>query len=77
MDVWFLGGSDYVSGPFEVTIPAGQISISFNVPIVDDTMLEGNENFDLFIVPRSLPKRVTHSNPSRITITILDDDSKS
>ena len=77
MEVWFLGGSDFIYGPNKVTIPAGQTSMSFNISIVDDTMQEGNESFDLFIVPRSLPNRVTQGNPSSITINILDDDGKS
>ena len=72
-----IGGSDYVSGRYTVTIPAGQITFPFDVPIVNDTLLEGNEYFQLVIHVRSLPKRVTRGIPGRTSVTIVDDDSKS
>ena len=72
----FIGGSDYVSGRYVVTIPAGQITFPFDVPITNDTLLESNEDFDLIITTRDLPDRVTRGDPSRTTVTILDDDSK-
>ena len=47
----------------------------FDVPIIDDAVLEGNEKFNLVIVPRSLPKRVTRDSPGKATVIIVDDDS--
>ena len=70
------GGVDYASGPYTVIIPAGQISVSFDVPIVDDKILDGNKNFNLTINASSLPSRVTVTNPHQATVTIVDNDGK-
>ena len=64
---------DYTSGPYTVTIPAGQTTATFNVPITDDIVLEGDENFKLTI-NQTLPDGVTHGDPSEATVTIVDDD---
>ena len=66
---------DYTSGPYTVTIPAGQTTATFNVPITDDMILEGNENFMLTINETSLPINVTHDTPSEATVTIVNDDT--
>ena len=70
------GGVDYESGPYTVIIPAGQISASFDVPIIDDDVLEGNVNFNLTISTSSLPNRVTVTNPYQAAVTIVDNDGK-
>ena len=67
---------DFTSGPYTVTIPAGQTTATFDIPITDDTMLEGNENFMLTIDPSSLPNGVTHGDPDQATVTIVDNDSE-
>ena len=67
---------DYTSGPYTVTFPAGQTTATFNVPITDDTILEGDENFMLTIDPSSLPNDVTRGNPGEATVNIVDDDGK-
>ena len=67
---------DYTSGPYTVTIPAGETTATFNVPINDDMILEGNENFMLTINPSSLPDGVTRGTPSEATVTIVDNDGK-
>ena len=74
--IWHVagGGVDYTSGPYAVTIPAGMTSVTFNVSITDDNILEVNENFVLTIDPSSLPTCVTHGNLGHATVTILDDD---
>ena len=51
-------------------------SISFDVPINDDSVLETNETFHLDIIPSSLPSRVSQSDPSQADISIIDDESK-
>ena len=43
------GGNDYVSGPYSVTIPAGQTNASVDVPITDDNIYEQNEKFKLVV----------------------------
>ena len=67
---------DYTSGPYTVTIPAGQTTATFNISINDNMILEGNKNFMLTIDETSLPTNVTSSIPGEATVTIVDDDSK-
>jgi len=69
-------GSDYVPGPYNVTILAGHTSVSFDVTIIDDNILEDNENFSLVIISESLPTLFSHGNPSVATIIIMNDDGK-
>ena len=70
------GGVDYDSGPYTVTIPAGDIRMSFNVPINDDDILEDDEDFTLTIMRGTLPVGVTRGNPGSATVNILDNDRK-
>ena len=67
---------DYTSGPYTVTFPAGQTTATFDVPIIDDSILEGSEDFILTIDETSLPDGVTRGNPGEATVTIVDDDRK-
>ena len=68
------GGVDYDSGPYSVTFTAGQTSVSFDVPINNDNILENEEDFTLTIIASSLPSVVTRGDPFRATITIVDND---
>ena len=70
------GGVDYDSGIYTVTIPAGQTSVPFDVPINDDDIFEGNEDFDLTIIRTTLPDGVTRGNPGNASVTIVDNDCK-
>ena len=65
---------DYTSGPYTVTIPAGSTTATFNVPVTDDMILEGDENFMLTINETSLPDGVTRGDPGEATVTIVDND---
>ena len=65
------GGVDYDSGPFKITIPAGETFAVFNVSINDDNITEENESFSLFIDPSSLPGSVDQA-----TVNIVDNDCK-
>ena len=67
---------DYDSGPYTVTIPAGQTNATFNVPITDDNILEGNENFTLTINTSSLSNGVTRDDLNQATVTIVDNDDR-
>ena len=49
---------------------------SFNIPIIDDHILENNEDVQIEINVSSLPSRVSVSNPGQSTVTIVDNDSK-
>ena len=67
---------DYTSGSYNFTIPSGQTTATFNIPINDDNILEIDENFLLIINETALPPDVTRGNPSEATVTIVDDDRK-
>ena len=68
------GEDDYKFGPFNVTIPAGEISVPFYISINDDNIFEGNETFSLTIDSPSLPSRVLVQSDCVLMITIVDDD---
>ena len=68
------GGEDYTSGLYSVTFTAGGTVALLTIPINDDETFEGNENFTLIIDSSSLPSDVTIINPSRTTVTIIEDE---
>ena len=74
--MYTTGGVDYVDGPYNVTFSANTKRAQFDVFIIGDNVLERNEQFQLNIIPTSLPDRVTISDPSKATVTIKDDDSE-
>ena len=67
-------GVDYISGPYIVSFPTRVTHVSFNAPITNDIILEGDESFNLIIDSFSLSTGVSVSNPAQTTITIVDDD---
>ena len=67
---------DYSSGPYTVIFAAGVTMVAFDVPVNDDNILEGNENFMLTINSSSLPSNVTVGDPGEATVTIVDNDRK-
>jgi len=67
-------GNDFASGPYTVTIPAGDNDVTFSVATTDDDIREMSETFNLIIDPSSLPNGVTGSNDA--TVTILDQDGE-
>ena len=68
------GGVDYTSGPYTVTFLAGETNASFNVPINDDNIFEGNETFNITIA--SLPGDCSVGAVDNATVLIVDDDCK-
>ena len=70
------GGVDYSSGPYIVQFDAGVTRMSFNVPIINDVLLESNETFTLSINQISLPESVTLVDPDQTTVTIVANDCK-
>jgi len=67
---------DYNSRRYRVTFSAEVTSVTFYVPITDDSILEGNENFMLTIDQSSLPTGVNRSDPGEATVTIVDNEGK-
>ena len=66
---------DYTSGPYTVTFSAGQTTATFNVPITDDNISEGDENF-MLTINQTLPDGVTRGDPFEATVSIFDNDRK-
>ena len=67
---------DYSSGSYIVTFSIGVTMVAFDVPVNDDNILEGNENFTLTINSSSLPSNVTVGDPGEATVTLVDNDCK-
>ena len=59
-----------------MTIPAGQISIPFDVPINDDNVFEEKEDFLLTIDQSSSLNGVIIGSPNVAVVTILDNDGE-
>jgi len=59
-----------------VTIPAGQISVSFIVPINDDNVFEENEEFLLTIDQSSSFNGVIIGSLNIAVVNISDDDGE-
>ena len=72
----FTGGGDYVPGPYNVTIPAGHTSVSFDILITDNDIVEDDKIFSIAITPQSLPYLVSRGNPGEAMVTIVSDDGK-
>ena len=64
---------DYVSLNKTLTFSQETTVTTFNVFIVNDTVLEGTEQF--FVSLKTLDSRV-NLDPSRVPVRILDDDGK-
>ena len=69
----YVGGSDYDPGPYNLTIPAGNKSLLFTVPLAIDNVVELEEEFELRIDRVSLAVLIG-ANPTRVVI--VDNDSK-
>ncbi len=69
--------SDFVPGPFTVTIDAGKTEATLRIEILDDNfdVNDDDETFNVLINPGSLPDGVTAGTPSQATVTIRDDDA--
>ena len=59
-----------------MTIPAGQISVPFDVPINDDNVFEENEEFFLTTDQSSSLNGVIIGSPNVTVVTILDNDGE-
>ena len=59
-----------------MTIPAGQMSVPFDVPINDDNVFEENEEFLLTVGQFSSLNGVIIGSPNVTVVTILDNDGE-
>ena len=68
------GGDDYGSGPYNVTFAVGSTRVSYNITIIDDSVLEDNEMFSISII--SITNGHIVGTPALATVTIIDTTSK-
>ena len=76
MILWYTAREDYANSTsqvFNVTIPAGSTSALFSIDIVNDTIQESNETFDITIKLFSSCLSISLGNSSA-RVTIIDDD---
>ena len=67
-------GGDYTAPITQtVTIPAGQTSTDFSVPIVNDDIYEGAESFQVAITSISSGRATIDTNNSTVETTVYDD----
>jgi len=67
--------TDYISGPYNVTFPAGTTRASFDIVLNNDAVTEGRETFNLTISDMLHPN-VTLDNIYQVVVSIVDDASK-
>ena len=68
---------DYISDPINVTFPAGTTDIHVPVPVIDDTIVEGSEIFNInLIIPMSLTNELILGKSATAVGTITDSTSK-
>jgi len=76
-NVFSKAGSDYGQTGLltsSVTIPRGELSVSFSVNIIDDSVQEENETFSLTVDLQSSCLPITINGDHSFTITIIDDE---
>ena len=60
-----------------MTLPAGNTTVSFNIPIIDDNVFETNQEFNLYFdYTFTLPRGIVRVRPFSATVSIVDDDCK-
>ena len=69
-----VGGVDYESGPYSVTIKKGKTAAKFCIRMINDNISEINEVFGLVIDTTSLPSGVDRANPYTANVTITDNE---
>jgi len=71
--VYTTGGVDYRSGPYSVVLSAGTQSVSFNISVFDDNILEYNETFNIAITIDD-PTLSDRISTDTTTVIIVDND---
>ena len=77
--ILLTAGVDFSTAGFprQVTIPAGQTTVQFNISVVDDLIVERDEQFQVsFTYPGSQPGVVVNQDFDEANITIRNDDGQ-
>ena len=73
----FIGGTDFTSSLLTAVIPAGATTTTVRVPVMNDTIVEGDEMFNMKLnVPSSLGPGIVAGSVTSATGIILDSTSK-
>ena len=68
---------DYISTPITATFPAGATSVTIDVPVTVDNIVEQKETFDIsFTIPSSLSDQVSPGKITEAVGAIQDNTSK-
>ena len=65
-----VAGTDYTTTTINLTIPAGDSSVTFTVPVISDTTYEGEENF---LIDTDVTSGNTQNTEVNATVTITDE----
>ena len=72
---FFTVGSDFGSGPFTASFPAGSTTSSVNVPITDDQLQEGDDTFAAQLqIPSNVPDTVVRGENAVAQVVIEDNE---
>ena len=74
MDGSAVQDEDYTPGTITVKFGPGDSSQTFEVPTIEDFLVEKLENFEIFKISTSAPNRVSPGSPDMVTVNIVDDD---
>ncbi len=73
-DVTAKAGQDYQATSGTLDFAAGASSLTFAIPILDDTLVEGNETLTINL-SAAAGSGVSLGSPASATLTIIDDDT--
>jgi len=70
---YYVGGDDYVSGSYSLTLTSSSFSVIGQVRIIDDDLCDAPEQFTLTIDSASLPSEVAVENGCQQVVMIVDN----
>ena len=70
------GNKDYAHGPYTAVFSAGTNHTKISIPINNDNVFEGNENFTVSINSSLITSSKIFGGIIQATVTILDNDRK-
>ena len=72
---FITGGGDYKHGPYTVAVPDNVTDFTFNIPIIDDDVMEPDEEFTVVIDSIDHPQVIIGRNDS-VRVTIENDEDR-